>query len=304
MHDPFHAGERAIQEQTGERDVALMNGQLIADRVPPAARPFVTQQQYCALGWASAEGDPWAVFVGGPRGFARTDQDGATLHLRLEDELDTLSRIPPFHGMREGDPVGALFIELATRRRLRVNGRCAARGNRELSIAVEQAHPLCPKYIQRRQLERRESGSATLHDVREGDALPADLIAWIAAADTFFVASAQRAGAPADVSHRGGRPGFVELEDGTLRIPDYPGNSLFNTLGNFAQHPRAGLAFLDFATNRQLQLTGDVRLDLAAGTGETGGTGRWWEFRPRRFVVSPLNQPFAWTLVDASPFNP
>jgi predicted pyridoxine 5'-phosphate oxidase superfamily flavin-nucleotide-binding protein len=49
------------------------------------------------------------------------------------------------------------------------------------------------------------------------------------------------------VSHRGGRPGFVRIDgDDTLTVPDFNGNRFFNTLGNLAVHPRAGLLFIDF----------------------------------------------------------
>lgn len=304
MHDPFHAGERAIQEKTGERDVAFLNGQSLADRIPAAAKLFVAQQHYCVLGWSSPEDELWALFLGGPQGFARTDEERKALSLGLHDHPGTLSRVPPFAGLREGDHLGVLFIELATRRRLRVNGRCARYADTELAITIDQAYPLCPKYIQRRQLEGGEPGAATM-GIQGGESLSEDLIAWITGADTFFVASAHP-DRSADVSHRGGRPGFVRHQDGVLRIPDYPGNSMFNTLGNFALNPRAGLAFVDFGANRQLQMTGDVRLDLNGDTtaGETGGTGRWWEFRPRQWIVSPLNQSFVWTFIDVSPFNP
>lgn len=304
MKDPFHPGERAIQEQTGERDIALMNGRLIADRIPAAARLFVTQQRYGVLGWSAPDDGPWATLLGGPPGFARTDEDDRTLYLQLIDRTGMLSRLPPFAEMRQGDHLGILFIELATRRRLRINGRCGRRTDAELAVMVDHAYPLCPKYIQRRQLAARGPSPATA-DIREGSALDNDLVTWITGADTFFVASAHPDG-PTDVSHRGGRPGFVRHQDGALRIPDYPGNGMFNTFGNFVLNPRAGLSFIDFGTNRQLQLTGDVHLDFAAGAPatETGGTGRWWTFTPRRWIVSPLNEMLAWTFVDASPFNP
>lgn len=304
MSDPFHPGERAIQEKTGQRDIALLNGRMIADQIPAAAKLFVAQQHYGVLGWASPEGELWAAFFAGPQGFARTDDERKTLYLRLGDALGENARNPLFAGLREGDPLGTLFVELATRRRLRVNGRVSRLTDEELAIAIDQAHPLCPRYIQRRQLEERDPGPATTN-IQEGQALGEDLAAWITGADTFFVASAHP-DRSADVSHRGGNPGFVRLQNGVLRIPDYPGNSLFNTFGNFALNPRAGLAFVDFEANRQLQMTGDVRLDFDAGAqaGETGGTGRWWEFTPRKWVVSPLNKAFAWKLVDPSPFNP
>ena len=50
-----------------------------------------------------------------------------------------------------------------------------------------------------------------------------------------------------DVSHRGGRPGFVKLDGDTLVVPDFRGNRYFNTLGNLVSDPRAALVFVDFA---------------------------------------------------------
>jgi len=304
MLEAFHDGEIAIQERVGERDIAIMNGRNMGEAIPPAAVGFVAQQQSVLLGWTAPEGRIWATFVAGDKGFARTSDDRRTLALSLRDDAGHLAETPPFHALKTGDDLGALFIEFGTRRRLRVNGTVAARAGGELSLAVERAYALCPKYIQRRTLEdARTEGRDTA--LRRGAGLDDALTAWITAADTFFVASAHPDG-PADVSHRGGKPGFVRVDDGKLRIPDYPGNSMFNTFGNLALNPRAGLVFVDFEGNRQLQLTGEARLDLEAGDvgGETGGTGRWWDFVPAEWIVSPLNRAFAWRFVDASPFNP
>ena len=84
----------------------------------------------------------------------------------------------------------------------------------------------------------------------------------IAAADTLFIASQfseddERWGRPLDVSHRGGKPGFVVVaHESLLLFPDYPGNCMFTTLGNLQVDPRCGLAFVDFDTGSVLQLTG------------------------------------------------
>lgn len=301
MSDPFHSGERDIQQRTGERDRAILNGRLIAVAIPSGgARSFVAQQRYCALGWVSPEGDIWASFATGRQGFAASDETGTTLSLDLGGETP----VPPFGGMRENDQLGVLFIDFATRRRLRVNGRITERSGEKLRLSVAEAFPNCPKYIQRRQASPRAADPDSA-GVEHGKGFNDELAAWIAAADTFFVASAHPDGA-VDASHRGGRPGFVEVKNAELRVPDYPGNSMFATLGNFAVDPRAGLAFVDFQNNRQLRLTGDVRLDLDAGEsdGETGGAGRWWAFTPRRWIASPLTTSFDWTLIDSSPFNP
>ena len=96
-------------------------------------------------------------------------------------------------------------------------------------------------------------------DTQSGETLTGSLIDWIESSDTCFVASAHPDG-PADVSHRGGKAGFIRVSKNTLTVPDYPGNSMFNTLGNMALNPRAGMLFLDFQQNRQLQITGSVSL--------------------------------------------
>jgi hypothetical protein len=49
MSDPLHSSEREIQERTGERDRAVLNGRLIASAIPQGARTFLTQQFYCVL---------------------------------------------------------------------------------------------------------------------------------------------------------------------------------------------------------------------------------------------------------------
>jgi len=152
MIDPYHSGERAIQEMTGERDQAIVNGRIIAGALPPRAGVFLEQQQMCALGWRPPAGDVWASMLAGRQGFARAKDDGATLALRLDDDAKTLSSSPPFAALKIGDPLGVLFFDPSTRRRLRINGRVADLHVRSLAIAIDQAYPNCPKYIQQRTL--------------------------------------------------------------------------------------------------------------------------------------------------------
>ena len=52
--------------------------------------------------------------------------------------------------VRVGSEIGLLFIELATRRRLRVNGAVASLTREALTVAVNRAYPNCRMYIQRR----------------------------------------------------------------------------------------------------------------------------------------------------------
>ena len=150
-----------------------------------------------------------------------------------------------------------------------------------IHASVRESYPNCPKYIQKRHLgnitaaESDQEGECSLESLNES------VQGIISHADTFFVASVLPGGL-VDVSHRGGHPGFVLCEnDRTLLIPDYPGNSMYNTLGNFAVNPRAGLLFFDYSTGRMVQVRGSVTIlhDRQEDVGLTGGTKRWWRLQ-------------------------
>jgi hypothetical protein len=99
---------------------------------------------------------------------------------------------------------------------------------------------------------------------RWSTALDAEQQAWITGADTFFVATADEQG-DTDASHRGGEPGFVEVvAPDRLRWPEYPGNSMFMTLGNLETRPAAGLLLPDWETGAALLLSGTTRVDWTA----------------------------------------
>lgn len=308
MSQPFHAGEIAVQETTGERPAAELNGRVIQDRVPPPAVPFVAQQRMAILAREDAEGRLWAGIVFGPEGFATVSDDRCGLMLAPEGAA-AMAEGGPLAGMAAGDLLGGLFLETATRRRLRVNGTIAKADGTRLRVDIAEAYPACPKYIQRRTMEAPSDsagdGAAT---IQTGTDLTDDLRAWIAGTDTLFVASGP-CGQRLDVSHRGGEPGFVRLLDGHLRVPDYPGNSMFNTLGNFHLDPRAGIVFPDFSSGRQLSMTGTATLHVQGPAngdpnGSTGGTDRWWDFAPEAWTVATPAVPRRWTEAEPSPFNP
>ncbi|HJU70785.1 MAG TPA: pyridoxamine 5'-phosphate oxidase family protein [Paucimonas sp.] len=154
-----------------------------------------------------------------------------------------------------GAKIGILGIDPATRRRNRLNGRISAMTERSFEIAVAQSFGNCSQYIQRR--EYRWLGSAPAGRVHIHEHLDEAARALVRAADTFFIASACVAAAGeerhqgVDVSHRGGRPGFVMVDGDTIVFPDFSGNAHYRTLGNLQVDRRAGLLFMDF-TNRDL----------------------------------------------------
>jgi len=148
--------------------------------------------------------------------------------------------------------------------------------------------------------------SASIQEIRVGAELAAEQLQVIAAADTLFVASAHPERG-VDASYRGGQPGFVHVLDSKrLRIPDYAGNSMFNTLGNFSANPAAGLLFPEFNHGLTLQLTGQAKLlwDQPDVAGETGGTRRFWEFTVEHWLETSAGLDLEWEFLDSSPFNP
>ncbi|HTY28298.1 MAG TPA: pyridoxamine 5'-phosphate oxidase family protein, partial [Mycobacterium sp.] len=207
----------------------------------------------------------------------------------------------PLWSVEAGQPVGLIAIEFATRRRLRVNGTLVRVGAGELEIEVDQAFGNCPKYIQQRSIGSAEplSSAASVHRER---LRPQDA-ALIAAADTFFLGTVHP-DRGSDASHRGGTPGFVRVEDSQLWWPDYPGNNMFNSLGNLAVDDAAALLFLDFTGGTALHLSGTAVVEWTdpGMAGDDGGTGRRVRFTPEEVVTSASGlraQPPV-----ASPYNP
>lgn len=306
---PYHSGELAVQTRLGELEHGARNGRAISDSIIGGAFRFVEQQSMVVLGSVDGAGDGWASILFGEPGFLHV-RDERTLELDLS-RAAVHANDPLLTNLQRDPRVGLLLIELATRRRLRINGTVTRDGDL-VTVQVEESFPNCPKYIQRRALHTQVSPTGAIPgSAREGTRLTADQRELIGAADTFFVASSNPQGGQ-DVSHRGGPQGFVQLVDErTLRIPDYAGNHMYTTLGNFERNPAAGLVFLDFENSTSLMLSGRARLVLNAEgpdardvDDETSGTGRFWEFEVERTLELPHPVQLEWELLEGDPRAP
>ncbi|CAN7673768.1 pyridoxamine 5'-phosphate oxidase family protein [Variovorax sp. LjRoot84] len=253
----WHEGERALQSRAGiGQRMAEIGPRVVRDHMPDQHRSFFAQLPFLIAGSLDAEGRPWASVLAAPPGFAHSPD---SMHLRIDAR--PLPDDPLGAALAPGAPIGLLGIEPHTRRRNRMNGVVEALDARGFSVAVGQSFGNCPKYIQARE-PLFVGGAQDAHVGPRSDRLDMKAQRMVRAADTFFIAtahpSAGDAGSPAhgiDVSHRGGRPGFVQLSgEDTLTVPDFVGNTFFNTLGNIAINPVAGLLFIDFETGDLLQL--------------------------------------------------
>lgn len=112
------------------------------------------------------------------------------------------------------------------------------------------------------------NGSAGLYD-RAGahrvfDRFGPSEAAFIAARDSFYMASVSETGWPY-VQHRGGPAGFVKLiDETTLAFADFRGNRQYISLGNTNANNRVALIFMDYPNRRRMKLYAHIEArDLA-----------------------------------------
>lgn len=87
--------------------------------------------------------------------------------------------------------------------------------------------------------------------------------AFIAARDTFYVASVSETGWPY-VQHRGGPPGFLkQADERTLAFADYRGNRQYISTGNVIADDRVCLILVDYPRRARLKIFGHAEVVLA-----------------------------------------
>jgi len=303
MNSPFHAGEQAIQIRAGVREkIEEVGSRMIRPYMPEQHREFFALLPWLLVGSTDAGGQPHASLLWGEPGFTRSPEPTLLrINARLEGD-DPLAA-----HLSDGAKLGVLGLEPPTRRRNRMNGAVIENDADGFTVAVAQSFGNCPKYIQARpwQMASRKPGP-----LEQGQGLDARWLPLALRADTLFIASQH--GDPlaggVDVSHRGGTPGFVSLgADGRLWLPDYRGNSMFNTLGNLLHEPRCGLLFIDFESGDLLQLEARAELYWPQDDhGQTLPTGaeRLLALTPGAWRLRRSRLPLSFGAPQASPFNP
>ncbi|ELR97375.1 pyridoxamine 5'-phosphate oxidase family protein [Gloeocapsa sp. PCC 73106] len=259
---PFHAGELAIQARVGVQDKIDKQGRrVIREFLPDQHREFFAQLPYVIVGTVDAFGFPWASIMVGEPGFIWSPDDRT-----LRVDTKPLFGDPLGANLAEGIDIGFLGIELHTRRRNRVNGVVTKIDEKGFEVQIKQSFGNCPQYIQARTATMKEFNPTAVKPLYPIETLGEIERGLITLSDTFFIATAYQdksaeAASGVDVSHRGGKPGFVQIESNRiLNIPDFPGNNHFNTFGNLELNPRGGLLFPDFTRGNLLYLTGKAEV--------------------------------------------
>ncbi|WP_394746694.1 pyridoxamine 5'-phosphate oxidase family protein [Spongiimicrobium salis] len=305
MGTVFNEGELKIQKQLGVADFAGKISKMITNKIIRGAIPFIEKQKMAVATTLDTAGNVWISLLVGDFGFTKV-VNPSELYFDRAQIRSTPTDIF-YSNILEIPKLGTLFIEFATRRRIRINGHVMME-NDKISVHVEESYTNCPKYIQQREIELSDPHSGPKIEQRSGSVLTDSLKDLIQGADTLFVGSAGLDG-KLDASHRGGPKGFVEImEDDILKIPDYQGNNLYNTLGNLSENPKGGLLFIDFENKKTLQLTGEVSMAFHQNSQEelekSTGTGRFWFFKINEWIATKNHHAVDWNFVSFSPFNP
>ena len=295
----FHSGEIAVQERAGVRDIAEDVGEGIVDHLPPGASGFLELRQMAVLGTVDGDGRVWASVVTGQPGFIETVDDRT-----LKIATRASSSDPLFRNLTHEGHIALFAPDFVASRRVRVNGRGVIKQG-SIYIRTEEVYGNCRRYLQERLFIGERKSLATDQPAETGAALSATQQQLISRADTFFIAT-DNPEHGADVSHKGGNPGFLRVVDERhIAFPDYNGNSMFNTLGNLTVNPQAGLLFIDFDSGRTLQLSGRASTDWnATRIAKFAGAERVVDFELEQLIDNPAGFPLTAKFRQFSRSNP
>ncbi|GAB4008977.1 pyridoxamine 5'-phosphate oxidase family protein [Nocardioides ultimimeridianus] len=268
----FHEGEIAVQELVGvRREAAHLEGMLAAASISRGMDGFLAQRTFTGLTAHDRHGRLWTTALAAPAGFLEvTSAESIRVHTvpRYDD---------PLAGLVAGQSAALIAMDYERRRRFRINGIVTTTSHHGFEIDVAEAFGNCPQYITPRSIEPLpqilQQGDP-VGPVSIDGRLGAGDRASLAATNGFFLGTTHPERG-ADVSHRGGAPGFVRVDGDRVWWPDYPGNNLFNSLGNLQSDPHAALYLPDFESRRGLHLSGTAELVVApprknAAPDETG----------------------------------
>ena len=239
----YHEGQRIVQREAN----SVRCADKLATWVGPVVE-FATIADLIVMASLAEDGFQVAA-LSGPAPLVAAREEGADIVIGFPNALGL--RLPV------GRRAGGIVINPAQARRSRISGVLVQQGE-ELVIRCQVGFTNCRKYM----APTASTGSAVHIGPTERRPLRLDdpwAIAAVAAAETAFLVTATP-GAVADVSHRGGHPGFLRYvpTPGTIEWTEYLGDGMFVSTGNLRIDGRFALLILEFETGDALRLDGEA----------------------------------------------
>ncbi len=304
LETPFHEGELAIQEKLGVRE-------LVHSYAPKFVRSFLPEQHrdlletlpFIVVGSVNSNQQPSASILFGSQGFIQSPDETT-----MQVEATLTSGDPLRDNLRMGSPLGFLAIDFETRRRNRLTGKITRTDQNGFAIKVDQSFGNCPQYIQSRTSSAITDKEGTSNAGEITTPLShSELTKRLSSADTFFVASSyfkdqgdRKHGV--DVSHRGGKAGFMKLAGNILKFPDFSGNHHYNTFGNIVLNPKVGIVVPDFDTGDMLYIEGTADIIWSGPEVDAfEGAERLVTVQITKSTLVERAMPMTWKFNDYSP---
>ncbi len=313
-HQNFHEGEKQLQTEDGI-DVETFESVMtepFSPQLNPVEIRFVNGRTFAVAGSVDPLGRPWSTPLFGPAEKLLTVENPTTVRVRP----GLATGHPLLTDIADNGELGILYFDPALRRRAKSLGSAVVEADNSILYRMSRNFGVCNRYIFKRLHEppSHESPShespdislvipdhggnseySTRPELGEGDNR------LLTRADTTFLAS-RHSERGVETTHRGGPAGFISIDDATtISLPDYPGNGMFNTLGNLLLDDRVGLTAIDFGNGRVVQITGrgqivqspeqdpmstrTLRLRIAAVCSYTADIGGWVDVEA--FPVKP-----------------
>ncbi|NOX30008.1 MAG: pyridoxamine 5'-phosphate oxidase family protein [Actinobacteria bacterium] len=295
----FHPGEVEVQVASASDPVLYEQWaarSLLPDLNDSEVR-FVQGCTFAAAATVDENGTPWAspLLAIGARLFT-VEASSVVAIAGHPDNGD-----PLLGNLNRTGQLGVLFFDPSRRRRAKSMGTAEVRATGEICYSLTRNFGLCPKYIHKRSHEPATDPAEPSAATSATSLSAADCVQ-LSRTDTVFLASFYPDHG-ADVTHRGGSPGFLKVDGSSIEIPDYVGNGMFNTLGNLRADPRLALTDVDLFTGRTIHTTGSATVSDHPDPVRHPGANRVIQLEVDQVVVSHANVG-TWTNLEASPHNP
>jgi len=258
--DIWHKGELSIQTRSGtDKKMAEIGPKFIRQYMPLQHRDFFQSLSMIFVAYNDINGDICGSALFGIAGFIESPSE-TELIINTQSPLSSFNN----NSVNVGDKLGLVGIDFASKRRNRVNAIVQEINQKNIKLRVLQSYGNCPKYIQPKVLKNNAfyDPLTTISTVQ----FTPFVKELILNADVFFIASAfddkqNLNNRGADMSHRGGEQGFIDVNEyGQLLVPDYVGNGFFNTLGNLSENPIASLLFFDWQRGDAYQIKANCEI--------------------------------------------
>ena len=289
----YHHGELAVQKKSGRaRDGAFMG--MVMKRykaeIPKDREVLVQNQNIVFCSSMDSDGMPWASLA---YNYLDNDMNSSSLlHTSRMEKKSVFLHLPKknfgFYDSQhlyQNGPLAILAIDYNRRLRFRLQGTATILDKNRLELKMNETFPNCSAYIPKMNVTPPNSNgnNNNNNDTRSMNnnnqiiadtytKLNAENIKNVHSTFSFFLATRGPFKKKVDISHRGGRPGFIRVLDQGKELlwPDYPGNvsqikfyspKPINKMSSLTQHS----FFIHYVPQGALMSMGNIEATKVAG---------------------------------------